>query len=558
MTSPGLAVDALQRSPSEQSVSPSLSEMTHSMLPTLAGASSSPVTDGGGGGQPDGGIGSSTATTTSMALSHGPPGGDHELPPARPLEPDILGQMDMAEAASPAPDSPASVFSSSSMHADESPGSEFYQPTSPLQHASSGRRTLIAKTIKLPILNPATGQPYVEDKPPFSYPCIIGMAMQAADVDRLTVGDIYDYMKRAFPYFGRARAGWKNSVRHNLSLNKFFAKRERRACDAGKGCVWGIADGMEIPMDNHIRHYMDGSPPGKRKRRASAMLKRGESAPSLLGSAEAAAVRAARPRARARPRKDKALRGNSGSAPALFAGLSADAPFGTPGLSMADLASVGAAPAFSSPLAFPNLIGMSQEQLAETANALAAANMKASLGRSGGGQFPLMRGGSMPALFAGGGSSGFLAASSPLSTPAHSPPGSPSAADQAARRLSFNEAYLRQMEEAPMVTLDGLFEACSDDGGGGSILDDDDVESLLSEAMSGAGGDLVPGYADAGSPGHESCDGDGGGASSLNQSAAMDISECFSAMYDGDGAFDLGDFLPAMQPGTAANFILSH
>lgn len=54
------------------------------------------------------------------------------------------------------------------------------------------------------------------------------------------MSQIYDYITYHFPYFRTAKAGWKNSVRHNLSLNKFFCKLERRENEQGKGSMWGI------------------------------------------------------------------------------------------------------------------------------------------------------------------------------------------------------------------------------------------------------------------------------------------------------------------------------
>lgn len=83
-------------------------------------------------------------------------------------------------------------------------------------------------------------QVHVHEKPPFSFPCLIGLALDASDTGRMSVSQIYDHITGKFPYFKTAKAGWKNSVRHNLSLNKFFQKLERRDDEAGKGSLWGI------------------------------------------------------------------------------------------------------------------------------------------------------------------------------------------------------------------------------------------------------------------------------------------------------------------------------
>eukprot|EP00038_Savillea_parva_P014250 m.10424 g.10424 ORF g.10424 m.10424 type:complete len:418 (-) comp2745_c0_seq1:1487-2740(-) len=85
---------------------------------------------------------------------------------------------------------------------------------------------------------PATTNQY--EKPPYSFPCLIGLSLQSAPSGRQSVAQIYDYICTHFPYFRTAKAGWKNSVRHNLSLNKFFCKLERRENEQGKGSMWGI------------------------------------------------------------------------------------------------------------------------------------------------------------------------------------------------------------------------------------------------------------------------------------------------------------------------------
>lgn len=78
------------------------------------------------------------------------------------------------------------------------------------------------------------------EKPPYSFPCLIGLALQSNKSGRMSVSQIYDFIMTHFPYFRTAKSGWKNSVRHNLSLNKFFCKLERRDDEAGKGSMWGI------------------------------------------------------------------------------------------------------------------------------------------------------------------------------------------------------------------------------------------------------------------------------------------------------------------------------
>lgn len=65
---------------------------------------------------------------------------------------------------------------------------------------------------------------HVNSKPPYSFSCLIFMAIEHSEHKALPVKEIYSWMLGNFPYFQRAPIGWKNSVRHNLSLNKCFRK----------------------------------------------------------------------------------------------------------------------------------------------------------------------------------------------------------------------------------------------------------------------------------------------------------------------------------------------
>lgn len=89
-------------------------------------------------------------------------------------------------------------------------------------------------------------------KPPYSFPCLIGLALRSGETGRMSVSQIYDHITSLFPYFRSAKAGWKNSVRHNLSLNKIFCKLERLDSEAGKGAMWGITENMKEQLDRDI------------------------------------------------------------------------------------------------------------------------------------------------------------------------------------------------------------------------------------------------------------------------------------------------------------------
>ncbi|XP_038070614.1 forkhead box protein I1-like [Patiria miniata] len=97
-------------------------------------------------------------------------------------------------------------------------------------------------------------------RPPYSYSALIAMSIQSASERKITLSGIYKYVAENFPFYKKSKAGWQNSIRHNLSLNDCFLKVTRADNDPGKGHYWTLDPNCEKMFDN-------GNFRRKRKRR---------------------------------------------------------------------------------------------------------------------------------------------------------------------------------------------------------------------------------------------------------------------------------------------------
>ncbi|KAF3691052.1 Hepatocyte nuclear factor 3-gamma [Channa argus] len=100
------------------------------------------------------------------------------------------------------------------------------------------------------------------DKPNQSYIALISKAILASEQKKLLLCDIYQWIMDNYPYFKSQDKNWRNSVRHNLSLNDCFIKAGRS--DNGKGHFWAI----------HPSNYQDFSNGDYHCRRARRRVRR--------------------------------------------------------------------------------------------------------------------------------------------------------------------------------------------------------------------------------------------------------------------------------------------
>ena len=101
-----------------------------------------------------------------------------------------------------------------------------------------------------------------EPKPSYSYIGLIAMAILSSPERKLVLSDIYQWILDHYAYFRARGPGWRNSIRHNLSLNDCFIKAGRSA--NGKGHYWSI----------HPANLADFSSGDFRRRRAQRRVRK--------------------------------------------------------------------------------------------------------------------------------------------------------------------------------------------------------------------------------------------------------------------------------------------
>ncbi|KAJ8270621.1 hypothetical protein GJAV_G00117230 [Gymnothorax javanicus] len=128
-----------------------------------------------------------------------------------------------------------------------------------------------------------------------SYADLITKAIQSTPDKRLTLSQIYDWMVRCVPYFkdkgdSNSSAGWKNSIRHNLSLHSRFIRVQNEGTaksswwminpDGGKG---GKAPRRRaVSMDNSNKYAKSRGRAAKKKAALQAAQEGGSESPSGL------------------------------------------------------------------------------------------------------------------------------------------------------------------------------------------------------------------------------------------------------------------------------------
>uniref|UniRef100_A0A670JWF7 Forkhead box protein M1 n=1 Tax=Podarcis muralis TaxID=64176 RepID=A0A670JWF7_PODMU len=94
------------------------------------------------------------------------------------------------------------------------------------------------KVSKVSSSSTTSWQESFSERPPYSYMAMIQFAINSTEKKRMMLKDIYTWIEDHFPYFKHvAKPGWKNSIRHNLSLHDMFV---RETSANGKISFWTI------------------------------------------------------------------------------------------------------------------------------------------------------------------------------------------------------------------------------------------------------------------------------------------------------------------------------
>ncbi|XP_044289723.1 forkhead box protein K1 isoform X2 [Varanus komodoensis] len=169
-------------------------------------------------------------------------------PPLRPLYPQIsplkihIPEPDLRILGSPLPSPTGTISVPNSCPASpRGAGSSGYRFTPNITSDLQLVAEYAAKATSEQQMDASGGDsPKDESKPPYSYAQLIVQAISSAQDKQLTLSGIYAHITKHYPYYRTADKGWQNSIRHNLSLNRYFIKVPRSQEEPGKGSFWRI------------------------------------------------------------------------------------------------------------------------------------------------------------------------------------------------------------------------------------------------------------------------------------------------------------------------------
>ncbi|XP_053687099.1 forkhead box protein F1 [Sabethes cyaneus] len=159
--------------------------------------------------------------------------------------------LEKSNSASPITPAASPTLSSSSQPPAANGGNYQKKPSSAAGNSGGGEQQLTSTT--------GSGEPGStkkanggrrQEKPQLSYINMIVMAIKDSPHRRRTLSEIYKYLQSKYDFFNGEYNGWKNSVRHNLSLNECFKKLPKECGKPGKGHYWTIDSSAEYMFED--------------------------------------------------------------------------------------------------------------------------------------------------------------------------------------------------------------------------------------------------------------------------------------------------------------------
>ncbi|KAA8911843.1 hypothetical protein FN846DRAFT_773639 [Sphaerosporella brunnea] len=102
------------------------------------------------------------------------------------------------------------------------------------------------------------------------YALIIYEALMSVPERKMVLADIYNYFRRRYPGRAARDDGWKNSIRHNLSMNGAFVKEPRPSEGNAKRFIWVLSKESQmngIKSTTRYRRIAPGAPRRRHTRR---------------------------------------------------------------------------------------------------------------------------------------------------------------------------------------------------------------------------------------------------------------------------------------------------
>ena len=125
-------------------------------------------------------------------------------------------------------------------------------------------------------------------KPPYTYASLIAQAIHRSEQKKMSLHEIYDWVKVKWPFFSLNQSGWQNSIRHNLTPARGFLKVLRKDDEPGKGSFWEIDPTQMSNFDgHHFRKKADGPTGGSGSNKAKAAAAAAAAAASAAAASSA-------------------------------------------------------------------------------------------------------------------------------------------------------------------------------------------------------------------------------------------------------------------------------